>query len=94
LAAASDGVRIMSAWSWSTGWTDVLSDHGNSRQRPTDPAALIAARWPDHCKVPQIEFKPDWTKDVKAAPFKAQRSNAGPASRRTWPTKRESSASR
>jgi hypothetical protein len=36
---------------------------------PTDPAALIAARWAGHRKVPQIAFKPDWTKHAKAAPF-------------------------
>jgi hypothetical protein len=30
----------------------------------------IAARWADHRKVPQIAFKPDWTKHAKAAPFK------------------------
>jgi hypothetical protein len=33
-------------------------------------AELIAARWADHRKVPQIAFKPDWTKHAKAAPFK------------------------
>ena len=27
-------------------------------------------RWADHRKVPQIAFKPDWTKHAKAAPFK------------------------
>ena len=36
---------------------------------PTDPAALVAVRWSDHRKVPQIAFKPDWTKHAKAAPF-------------------------
>ena len=30
----------------------------------------IAARWADHRKVPQIAFKPDWTRHAKAAPFK------------------------
>ena len=30
----------------------------------------IAASWADHRKVPQIAFKPDWTKHAKAAPFK------------------------
>jgi hypothetical protein len=30
----------------------------------------IAARWADHGKVPQIAFKPDWTKHAKAAAFK------------------------
>ena len=33
-------------------------------------AELIAAKWADHRKVPQIAFKPDWTKHAKAAPFK------------------------
>ena len=30
----------------------------------------LAARWDDHRKVPQVAFKPDWTKHAKAAPFK------------------------
>jgi hypothetical protein len=33
-------------------------------------AELIAARWADHRKVTQIAFKPDWTREGKAAPFK------------------------
>jgi hypothetical protein len=33
-------------------------------------AELIAARWADNRKVPQVAFKPDWTKHAKAAPFK------------------------
>ncbi|WP_188717066.1 DUF2493 domain-containing protein [Paracoccus acridae] len=33
-------------------------------------AELIASRWADHRKVPQIAFRPDWTKHGKAAPFK------------------------
>ncbi len=33
-------------------------------------AELIAAKWADSRKVPQIAFKPDWTKHGKAAPFK------------------------
>ena len=33
-------------------------------------AERIAARWADHRKVPQIAFKPDWSKHAKAAPFK------------------------
>jgi hypothetical protein len=33
-------------------------------------AEKIAARWADHRNVPQIAFKPDWTKHAKAAPFK------------------------
>ncbi len=33
-------------------------------------AERIAAKWADTRKVPQIAFKPDWTKHAKAAPFK------------------------
>ncbi len=33
-------------------------------------AEMIAARWADHRKVPQVAFRPDWTKHAKAAPFK------------------------
>lgn len=33
-------------------------------------AELIAARWADRRKIPQIAFRPDWTKHAKAAPFK------------------------
>jgi len=33
-------------------------------------AERIAARWADCRKIPQIAFKPDWTKYAKAAPFK------------------------
>ena len=33
-------------------------------------AELIAAKWADTRKVPQVAFKPDWTKHAKAAPFK------------------------
>jgi PAS domain S-box-containing protein len=33
-------------------------------------AERIASCWADHHKVPQIVFKPDWTKHAKAAPFK------------------------
>ncbi|MDE2466873.1 MAG: DUF2493 domain-containing protein, partial [Alphaproteobacteria bacterium] len=33
-------------------------------------AELIAAKWADNRKVPQIAFKPDWTKHAKAAPFR------------------------
>jgi len=33
-------------------------------------AGRIAACWTDNRKVPQIAFKPDWTKHTKAAPFK------------------------
>jgi hypothetical protein len=33
-------------------------------------AELIAARWADARKVPQIAFKPDWKRHARAAPFK------------------------
>ena len=33
-------------------------------------AELIAAKWAANRKVPQIAFKPDWTRHGKAAPFK------------------------
>jgi hypothetical protein len=33
-------------------------------------AELIAAKWATNRKVPQVAFKPDWTKHGKAAPFK------------------------
>jgi hypothetical protein len=33
-------------------------------------AERIASGWADNRKVPQIAFKPDWTKHAKAAPFK------------------------
>ena len=33
-------------------------------------AELIASKWANTRKVPQIAFKPDWTKHAKAAPFK------------------------
>ena len=33
-------------------------------------AELIASKWATSRKVPQIAFKPDWTKNAKAAPFK------------------------
>jgi YspA, cpYpsA-related SLOG family len=33
-------------------------------------AEFIAAKWASNRKVPQIAFKPDWTKHGKAAPFK------------------------
>jgi hypothetical protein len=59
---------------------DMVLLHGGSPKG----AELIAAKWADSRKVPQIAFKPDWTKHAKAAPFKAQRRAAGgPANRRT-----------
>jgi hypothetical protein len=45
---------------------DVVLLHGGSPKG----AERIAARWADHRKVPQIAFKPEWTKHAKAAPFK------------------------
>jgi hypothetical protein len=33
-------------------------------------AECIATKWADHRKVPQIAFKPDWTRHARAAPFK------------------------
>ncbi len=45
---------------------DMVLIHGGG---PTG-AELIAARWADTRKVPQIAFKPDWTRHAKAAPFK------------------------
>ncbi len=44
---------------------DMVLLHGGSPKG----AERIAARWADHRKVPQIAFKPDWTKHAKAAPF-------------------------
>jgi hypothetical protein len=40
--------------------------HGGT---PKD-AEKIASRWADHRHVPQVAFKPDWTRHGKAAPFK------------------------
>ena len=45
---------------------DMVLLHGGSPKG----ADLIAARWADSRKVPQVAFKPDWTKHAKAAPFK------------------------
>jgi hypothetical protein len=45
---------------------DMVLLHGGSPKG----AELIAARWASHRKVPQIAFRPDWTKHAKAAPFK------------------------
>ena len=45
---------------------DMVLMHGGSAKG----AEKIAARWADHRKVPQIAFKPDWSKHAKAAPFK------------------------
>ena len=45
---------------------DMVLLHGGSPKG----AELIAAKWAINRKVPQIAFKPDWTKHAKAAPFK------------------------
>ncbi|WP_394085378.1 DUF2493 domain-containing protein [Xanthobacter sp. VTT E-85241] len=46
--------------------TDLALLHGGS----TKGAEFIASRWADARKVPQVSFKPDWTRHAKAAPFK------------------------
>lgn len=46
--------------------SDMVLLHGGSPKG----AELIASRWADHRKVPQIAFRPDWNKHAKAAPFK------------------------
>jgi hypothetical protein len=45
---------------------DAEALHGGSPRG----AERIAACWADHRKVPQVVFKPDWTRDRNAAPFK------------------------
>ena len=45
---------------------DMVLLHGGSPKG----AERIAACWADHRKVPQVVFKPDWTRDRNAAPFK------------------------
>jgi hypothetical protein len=45
---------------------DMVLLHGGSDRG----AELIAAKWADTRKVPQIAFKPDWARHAKAAPFK------------------------
>lgn len=45
---------------------DMVLLHGGSPKG----AERIASRWADHRKVPQVAFKPNWTKHAKAAPFK------------------------
>ena len=45
---------------------DMVLIHGGSPRG----AELIAAKWAVNRKVPQVAFKPDWTKHAKAAPFK------------------------
>ena len=45
---------------------DMVLLHGGSPKG----AELIAAKWAANRKVPQVAFKPDWSKHAKAAPFK------------------------
>ncbi|MGR3440052.1 MAG: DUF2493 domain-containing protein [Paracoccus sp. (in: a-proteobacteria)] len=45
---------------------DMVLLHGASPRG----AELIASRWADHRKVPQIAFRPDWNRHKNAAPFK------------------------
>lgn len=45
---------------------DMVLLHGGSPKG----AELIAAKWADNRNVPQVAFKPDWTRHAKAAPFK------------------------
>jgi SLOG family YspA-like protein len=45
---------------------DMILIHGGSPKG----AELIAAKWAVNRKIPQIAFKPDWTRHAKAAPFK------------------------
>jgi YspA, cpYpsA-related SLOG family len=56
--AALDKVRAKHA--------DMVLLHGGSPKG----AERIAACWADNRKVPQVVFKPDWTRHNKAAPFK------------------------
>src|SRR5215467_9176680 len=45
---------------------DMVLIHGGSPKG----AELIASKWATYRKVPQIAFKPDWTKHQRGAPFK------------------------
>ena len=45
---------------------DMVLLHGGSPKG----AELIGAKWATTRKVPQVAFRPDWTKHAKAAPFK------------------------
>lgn len=45
---------------------DMVLIHGKSPKG----AELIAARWADNRKVPQVGFAPNWDKHGRAAPFK------------------------
>jgi hypothetical protein len=52
---------------------DMVLLHGGSPKG----AERIASRWADHRKVPQIAFKPDWTRHAKGGAVQAQRRDAG-----------------
>ena len=80
---------------------DMVLIHGGTPKG----AEKAAACWADKRGVTQIAFKPDWTRDGKAAPFKRNDRMLDivptgvivfpvPASRATSPTRRRSSASR
>lgn len=45
---------------------DMVLLHGGSPKG----AELIAAKWATNRRVPQVAFKPDWSKHAKSAPFK------------------------
>lgn len=45
---------------------DMVLLHGGSPKG----TELIASRWADHRKVPQVAFHPDWAKHGRSAPFK------------------------
>jgi len=58
ICAALDKIRAKHA--------DMVLLHGGSPRG----AERIAACWADQRKVPQVVFKPDWTREGRAAPFK------------------------
>jgi len=63
----NDHIRIWDALDKSrTRHPDMVLIHGGSPRG----AERIAACWADNRKVPQIVFKPDWTRHKNAAPFK------------------------
>jgi hypothetical protein len=47
-------------------YADMVLLHGASPKG----AELIAAKWAENRKIPQVAFKPDWAKHKNAAPFK------------------------
>jgi YspA, cpYpsA-related SLOG family len=61
---------------------------------PPKGAELIAAKWATNRKVPQIEFKPDWTKQAKAGSGSALWCSLAPVFRPTSPTRARRSAFR